>query len=107
MISFVHITKSIYYIRGTSKQKATLERILNFLKKKNQYRNLPAADLEQEINTLVTTGLYLKMIKTHFSSEVRQIHQQKIKKMNLMASTTILKMKQVKIKVFLHRPRRM
>ena len=56
MISFSHITESIYHIRGTSKQKVTTERILNFLSKKDQYRDLPAGDLE-EVNALVTTGL--------------------------------------------------
>ena len=30
------------------------------MKKKEQYGDLPAADLEEEINTLVTTGLLLK-----------------------------------------------
>ena len=59
MISFTDI-KSIYHIRRTSKQKATTERIVNFLRKKDQYRDLPAADLEEEIDTLVTTGLLFK-----------------------------------------------
>ena len=31
--------------------------MVNFLRKKDQYRDLPAADLEEEIDTLVTTGL--------------------------------------------------
>ena len=66
MISFTDITESIYHIRGTSKQKATTGRILNFLKKKDQYRDLPAADLEEEINTLVTTGLLFKNDKNSF-----------------------------------------
>ena len=60
MIIFTDITDSIYHIRGTSKQKATTERIINFLRKKCQYRDLPAADLEEEINILVTTGLLFK-----------------------------------------------
>ena len=106
MISFADITESIYHIRGTSKQKATTERILNFLKKNDQYRDLSAADLEEEINILFTTGLLFKMIKTHFSSEIRQIHQRRIKKINLIVLTTILMMKQVKMKIVLHRPKR-
>ena len=47
MISFINIIKNIYYIRGTSKQKATTERILNLLRKKGQYRDLPFAFLEE------------------------------------------------------------
>ena len=34
--------------------------MLNFLRKKDQCRDLPAADLEKEINTLVTTGHLFK-----------------------------------------------
>ena len=59
-ISFTNITESIFPIRRTSKQKATTEQILNFLRKKDQYRDLSAADLEEEISTLVTTGLLFK-----------------------------------------------
>ena len=59
-ISFTDITESIFPIRRTSKQKATTEQILNFLRKKDQYRDLSAADLEEEISTLVTTGLLFK-----------------------------------------------
>ena len=60
MISFTNITESIYHIRGTSKQKATTERILTFLRKKDQYRDLSGTDLEEEINILVTTRLLFK-----------------------------------------------
>ena len=60
MISFTEITDSIYHIRGTSKEKPTTERILSFLRKKDQYIDLSAADLEEEINTLVTSGLLFK-----------------------------------------------
>ena len=60
MISFTDITESIYHIRGTSKHKATTERISNFLRKKDEFRDLSPADLEEEINTLVTTGLLFK-----------------------------------------------
>ena len=60
MISFTDITDNIYHIRETSKQNPTTERILNFLRKKNQYSDLSTADLEEEINTLVTTGLLFK-----------------------------------------------
>ena len=63
MISFTGITESIYHIRGTSKQKATYERILNFLSKKDQHIDLPAADLEEEINTLVIMGVLFKIDK--------------------------------------------
>ena len=57
MISFTDITENIHHIRATSKQKATTERVLNFLRRKDQYRDLPTADLEEVINTLVTTEL--------------------------------------------------
>ena len=60
MISFTDITDNVYHIRETSKQNPTTERILNFLRKKNQYSDLSTADLEEEINTLVTTGLLFK-----------------------------------------------
>ena len=60
MISFTDITGSIYHIRGASKQKATTERIVNFLRRKDQYRDLPVADLKEEIGTLVSTGLLFK-----------------------------------------------
>ena len=60
MISFTDITDNIYHIRETSKQNPTTERILNFLRKKNQNNDLSTADLEEEINTLVTTGLLFK-----------------------------------------------
>ena len=106
MISFTNITESIYHIRGTSKQKATTKQILNFLRKKDKYRDLSPADLEEEINTLFTTGLLFKMIKIHFSSEIRQMHQQRIKKINLIVLTTIEMMKQVKMYIVLHRPKR-
>ena len=99
MIGFTDITESIYYIRGTSEQKATTERILIFLRKKDQYRDLSGADLEEEINTLVTTGLLFKNDK---NSEIRQMHQQTTKIIILIVLTTILMMKQVKMKIFLH-----
>ena len=60
MISFTDITESIYHIRETSKQKATMERILNFLKKKSQYRDLPDAVLEEELNALFNIGVLFK-----------------------------------------------
>ena len=60
MISFTDITESIYHIRVTSKKKANKELILNFLRKKDQYSDLPDADLEEEINTLVSTGPLFK-----------------------------------------------
>ena len=72
MISFTDITKSIYHIRGTSKKKATTERILNFLRKKDQYRHMFFADLEEEINTLVTTGLLSKKDKNLLTWEIYQ-----------------------------------
>ena len=59
-ISFTDITESIFHIRRASKQKAATEQILNFLRKKDQYRDLSAADLEEEVSTLVTTGLLFK-----------------------------------------------
>ena len=65
MVSFTDITESIHHIRRTSKTKATIERISNFLRKKVQNRGLPAANLEEEINTLVTSGL-LTVIKLTF-----------------------------------------
>ena len=39
---------------------------------------------EEEFNSLNTKGLLFKMIETHFLSEIWQIHQRRIKKMNLM-----------------------
>ena len=60
MISFADITENIHHIRATSKQKATTERALNFLRREDQYRDLLTADLEEVINTLVTTGLLFK-----------------------------------------------
>ena len=60
MISLTEITDSICHIRGTSKQKPTTERILSFLRKKDQYIDLSAADLEEKMNTLVTMGLLFK-----------------------------------------------
>ena len=60
MISFTDITESIYRIRRTSKLKATTERIVTFLRKKDQYRDLPVADLKEEIDTIVTTGFLFK-----------------------------------------------
>lgn len=80
-ISFTDITESIFHIRRASKQKAATEQILNFLRKKDQYRDLSAADLEEEI-------------------------QQRIIKINLIVLTTILIMKQAKMKIVLHRPKR-
>ena len=35
MISFTDITESTYHIQGTSKQKETTQRMLNFLRKKD------------------------------------------------------------------------
>ena len=53
MISFTDTAdKSIHHIRGTSKQKATAEGVLNYFWKKDQFRDLPAADLEEKFNTL-------------------------------------------------------
>ena len=60
MISFTDITESIYRIRRTSKLKATTERVVTFLRKKDQYRDLPVADLKEEIDTIVTTGFLFK-----------------------------------------------
>ena len=60
MISFADITENIHHNRATSKQKATTERVLNFLRRKDQDRDLPTTDLEEVINTLVTTGLLFK-----------------------------------------------
>ena len=79
---------------------------IKLFEQKDQHRDLPAADLGKEIDTLVTQGCLLKMIKTHFLSQIQQIHQRKIKKINLMILTTIQMMKQVKLKMFLYRPRR-
>ena len=53
MISFTDTAdKSIHHIRGTSKQKATTEGVLNYFWKKDQITGLPAANLEETFNTL-------------------------------------------------------
>ena len=57
MISFTDIIESILYIRNKSKQKATSERILIQLKKKEQYEDLILFTLEKEIATLIETGM--------------------------------------------------
>ena len=49
MVSFTDISESILYIRNISKQKATTERILTQLKKKEQYEYLILCTLEKEI----------------------------------------------------------
>ena len=56
-ISITNITESILYIRNKSKQKATLERILIQLQKKEQYEDLILCTLEKEIATLIETGM--------------------------------------------------
>ena len=57
MITFIDITESILYIRNKSKQKATVERILIQLKKKEQYEDLTLCTLEKEIATLIEAGM--------------------------------------------------
>ena len=53
MITFIDITESILYIRNKSKQKATVERILIQVKKKDQYEDLTLCALEKGIATLI------------------------------------------------------
>ena len=57
MITFIDITKSILYIQNKSKQKATAERILIQLKKKEQYEDLTLCTLQKEIATLTVAGM--------------------------------------------------
>ena len=47
MISFTDITESIRRITNNNKQKATTERIFNFLKKRDHYKDLSALDLDK------------------------------------------------------------
>ena len=84
------LAESIHHIQEKSKQKATTEQILNFLRKEDQCSDLPAADLEEEINTLVTT-LFIRNLLNKPTKD---------KKMNMMILTTISIMKQVKMKLF-------
>ena len=53
MITFIDITESILYIRNKSKQKATVERILIQVEKKDQYEDLTLCALEKGIATLI------------------------------------------------------
>ena len=48
MISFNETTEGICHIQKASKQKATIEQILDFLRTKYQYKNLPTADLKEK-----------------------------------------------------------
>ena len=57
MITFIDITESILYIRNKSKQKATVERILIQVKKKDQYEDLTLCALEKGIATLIETRM--------------------------------------------------
>ena len=57
MITFIDITKSILYIQNKSKQKATAERILIQLKKKEQHEDLTLCTLQKEIATLTVAGM--------------------------------------------------
>ena len=57
MITFIDITASILYIRNKSKQKATVERILIQVKKKDQYEDLTLCALEKGIATLIETRM--------------------------------------------------
>ena len=57
MIIFIDITESILYIRNKSKQKATAERILIQLKKKEEYEDLTLCTLEKKVTTLIEAGV--------------------------------------------------
>ena len=57
MTTFTDMTESILYIRNKNKQKATVERILIQLKKKEQYEDLTLCTLEKEIATLIETEI--------------------------------------------------
>ena len=57
MIIFIDITESILYIRTKSKQKATAERILIQLKKKEEYEDLTLCTLEKKVTTLIEAGV--------------------------------------------------
>ena len=57
MITFIDITESILYIRNKSKQKATVERILIQVEKKDQYEDLTLCALEKGIATLIETRM--------------------------------------------------
>ena len=105
MISFTDITDNIYHIRETSKQNPTTERILNFLRKKNQNNDFSAADLEEEINTLVTTGLLFKNDRNSLFIRNLTNTPTKDQENQFDSLTTILMMKQVKMKIVLHRRR--
>ena len=53
MTTFTDMTESILYIRNKNKQKATVERILIQLKKKEQYEDLTLCTVEKEVATLI------------------------------------------------------
>ena len=60
MISFTDITKSSQHNRNNNKHKAVSGWIFNLLKKSDHYKDLSTIDLEEEINTLVSTGMLHK-----------------------------------------------
>lgn len=61
MTSITDITEVKKYIRNNNKQKVITERIFNLLKKREHYKDLSSLDLEEEINTIVSTKkLYKK-----------------------------------------------
>ena len=55
MTSITDITEVKKYIRNNNKQKVITERIFNLLKKREHYKDLSSLDLEEEINTIVST----------------------------------------------------
>lgn len=60
MISFTGINESIRHIINNNKQKAATERIFNLLQKRHHYKDLYALDLEEEINTPVSSLMLCK-----------------------------------------------
>ena len=77
-----------------------------FRRKKNQYKDLPTAYSNEEINTLGTTGLLFENYKNSLFIRISANTPTKVQKMNLMLLTTILMMKQVKMKMVLQRSRK-
>lgn len=55
MTSITDITEVKKYIRNNNKQKVITERIFNLLKKREHYKDLSSLDLEEEVNTIVST----------------------------------------------------
>ena len=77
-----------------------------FRRKKKSVQRLAAAYSNEEINTLGTTGLLFENYKNSLFIRNSANTPTKVKKMNLMLLTTILMMKQVKMKMVLQRSRK-